>query len=206
MFRRQIATLTMISFAAVGLAVAVSVARPTATEAGGGCHVEQGNGYSEGAATVVRMEACSFEPTVVRVPVGATVRFLNTAPNDHVVAGRRNKWGSTDTLVPGAEFSEAFTTAGIYPFSCPLHPGMVGAVIVGEGGLAAAPMTPVGGDSMVASAGGAPGEAGSAPIVPAAMGAAGGGVIGLLVGLIVSRRRPTATTTEPARTTPALDA
>jgi hypothetical protein len=30
-------------------------------------------------------------------------------------------------------------------------------------------------------------------------------LIGLLVGLIVSRRRPTAPTTEPIRTTPALD-
>ena len=104
MFRRQIATLSAVTFAAAGLALAVSVANPIATQAGGGCHIDDGQGYSEGAASVVRMDVCSFEPTVVRVPVGTNVRFINTAPNDHAVSGRRNTWG-TDILAPGAEFS-----------------------------------------------------------------------------------------------------
>ena len=47
--------------------------------AGGGCHGEDGSVHSEGDATVVRMGPCSFSPTVVHVPAGTEVRFLNTA-------------------------------------------------------------------------------------------------------------------------------
>ena len=212
---RPVATRTVFALSLFALALAVSAARPDATQAGGGCHVEPVNGYTEGNATVVRMDACSFEPTVVRVPVGTTVRFLNTAPNDHAVAGRRNLWGSEDILVPGAEFSEQFGTAGVYPYSCPLHPGMVGAVIVGESGQAAAPVMTAGAApapvSAAAGAGAAPApvsaaEPEPAPILPAAIGGAvAGGVIALLVGLLVSKRRSTATVTDPVRTTATLD-
>jgi hypothetical protein len=68
-------------------------------------------------------------------------------------------------------------------------------------------VTDVGAGAAEVSVGETPSDqTGSALIVPAALGgAAGGGLIGLLVGLIVSRRRPTAPTTEPIRTTPALD-
>ena len=206
MFRRHIATLSALTFAAAGLAVAVSVADPIATQAGGGCHIDDGQGYSEGAATVVRMDVCSFEPTVIRVPVGTNVRFVNTAANDHAVSGRRNMWGH-DILAPGAEFSERFSSAGVYPFTCPLHPGMVGAVIVGDGGLAAAPVTPVEPGATPASVAVAAAEqAGSAAMLPAALaGATGGGLIGLFVGAVLSRRRPATTTADPVRTTRALD-
>jgi len=200
---RPVATRTVFALSLFALALAVSAAHLDTTQAGGGCHVEPVNGYMEGNATVVRMDACSFEPTVVRVPVGTTVRFLNTAPNDHAVAGRRNLWGHEDILVPGAEFSEQFATAGVYPYSCPLHPGMVGAVIVGESGQAAAPVTTAGAGSAPAPVSAA--EPGSAPILPTAIGAVGGGVIGLLVGLLVARRRSAATATDAVRTTPALD-
>lgn len=208
MLRRYIATLSALTFAAAGLAVAVSVAAPLATQAGGGCHIDGGQGYSEGTATVVRMDVCSFEPTVTRVPVGTNVRFLNTAQNDHAVSGRRNTWGSADIMAPGGEFSHRFATAGVYPFTCPLHPGMVGTVIVGDAGIAAAPVTPV-----EAEADAAPASvtvptldgAAAAPLVPAAIGAAGGGLVGLLAGLVVSRRRPAVTRADPARVTSALD-
>ena len=122
-------SLAILVLATIAVMVSAEAARPSAAQAGGGCHMDVGAGYTEGVATVVRMDVCSFERTVIRVPVGTTVRFLNTAPNDHVVAGRRNTWGSEATMTPGAEFATAFRDAGVYPYSCPLHPGMVGAVI-----------------------------------------------------------------------------
>ena len=92
---------------------------------------------------------------------------------------------------------------------CPLHPGMVGAVIVGEGGQAAAPVTEVGAEAAPTAADVAapptadaatPDRTGSAEIVPAALGgAAGGASIGLLVGAVVSKRRPSAASADPAR-------
>ncbi len=207
MLRRKIATLSAATFAAAGLAVAVSAADPVTTQAGGGCHMDDGTGYTEGTATVVRMDVCSFEPTVVRVPVGTNVRFLNTAQNDHAVSGRRNMWGSSDIMAPGADFSHRFANAGVYPFTCPLHPGMVGAVIVGGADQAAAPVADVGAGTAAAAEDVAVGDReGSAAVIPAAVGgAAAGGVMGMLLGLLVSRRRPTTTSTDIIPTTPALD-
>ena len=107
--------------------------------AGGGCHGSDGTVHTEGDATVVRMGPCSFSPTVVHVPVGTQVRFLNTAEVDHMVVGEAQSWGAVDVVAPGTELSRAFATKGVYPYSCPLHPGMVGAVVVGGGDAAAVP-------------------------------------------------------------------
>ena len=107
--------------------------------AGGGCNGSDGTVHTEGDATVVRMGPCSFSPTVVHVPVGTQVRFLNTAEVDHMVVGEAQSWGAPDVVAPGAELGRAFATKGVYPYSCPLHPGMVGAVVVGGGDAAAVP-------------------------------------------------------------------
>ena len=158
------------------------------------------------------MDVCSFEPTVARVPVGTNVRFLNTAQIQHAVSGRGNTWGSADVMAPGAEFQHRFAVAGIFPYTCPLHPGMVGAVIVGGEQEAAAPVTDVGADAAPAPANPAPAPAaqpasaqdGAAAAVPVAFGgAAVGGFIGLLFGLLVARRRPASA--DAARTSPARD-
>ena len=165
--------------------------------AGGGCHGPDGTSYTEGPATVVRMDVCSFQPTVVRVPVGTIVRFLNTAPNDHAVAGRGQSWVSDDLLRPGAEFSERFDEAGVYPYACPLHVGMVGAVIVGNATAAdgsgteaaAAPVTA--GDDAGTAPSEAEADAAATPIAAAAVaGLAGGAIVGLLgAGFVAARRR-----------------
>jgi plastocyanin len=105
-------------------------AGPTAS-AGGGCHADvAGAVHNDAATSVVRMDVCSFEPTVARVAVGAQVSFLNTAGNEHVVAGRGNSWGG-EVLEPGARLVQQFDAEGIFPYSCPLHPGMTGAIVVG---------------------------------------------------------------------------
>jgi plastocyanin len=120
-----LATLAMLSLAMVAI--------PTLVRAGGGCHAgADGSTYMEGDGTaVIRMDVCSFAPTVSRVAVGTTVRFLNTADIQHQVLGRSATWGSV-LLDPGQEHSERFQAAGVYPYTCPLHPGMVGAIVVGE--------------------------------------------------------------------------
>src|SRR3990170_4855253 len=125
-------------FAMSALTLALTAARPAPALAGGGCHAPDGSVYTEGPATVIRMDVCSFGPTVARVPIGTTVQFLNTAPNEHLVIGRAMTWGS-DVLEPGASYSNRFGEAGIYAYSCPLHPGMVGAVVVGDADGLAAP-------------------------------------------------------------------
>ena len=143
--------------------------------AGGGCHGADGTVHTEGDATVVRMGPCSFSPTVVHVPVGTQVRFLNTAEVEHMVVGEAQSWGAPDVVAPGAELGRAFATKGVYPYSCPLHPGMVGAVVVGGGDAAAVqPAAAAAGSSNAAAQPGAAAPAGpetaaSSGLLPAAV-------------------------------------
>ena len=134
--------------------------------AGGGCHGEDGSVHSEGDATVVRMGSCSFSPTVVHVPAGTEVRFLNTAQVDHLVVGESQTWGTPFALVPGKELARTFTEKGVYPFSCPLHPGMVGAVVVGGGDAAVLP--PAAAPAPAANAADAAPAGNAAPAAPEA--------------------------------------
>lgn len=169
---------------------------PATVSAGGGCHRPDGSAYTEGPTTVVKMDVCSFAPTIARVPVGTEVRFLNSSNIDHMVVGRSASWGS-DVLAPGREFSATFTTAGTYPFSCPLHPGMVGAVVVGGAAAAAAVTTDSAASSGQAADATATGAMSSAretdwaPLAIAAFGGLGGGaIIGTLIaGALLNRRR-----------------
>ncbi len=141
--------------------------------AGGGCHNEEGVVHTEGDATVVRMGQCSFSPTVVHVPTGTQVRFLNTASVDHMVVGEAQGWGTEDVLIPGKELARTFGAKGVYPYSCPLHPGMVGAIVVG--GADAAAILPVAGPAGDSAPGGnsAPGAAQAAAAEPVRASTAG---------------------------------
>jgi hypothetical protein len=57
-------------------------------------------------------------------------------------------WGSFEQLRPGDRTAYRFSEPGVYPYVCSWHPGMVGAVVVGEAprfsgsGLGTAAVTP----------------------------------------------------------------
>ncbi len=107
MTRRSIAATALGPF----LLLVAALAAPAA-QAGGGCHGNDGSVYTEGDGnTVIRMDVCSFSPTINRVPIGATVRFLNTSNVEHAVAGRAGTWGSA-ILPVGTEFSRRSTQPG----------------------------------------------------------------------------------------------
>jgi plastocyanin len=106
--------------------------------AGGGCHPEGATDTiaGEGSGTTVKLDGCTFAPTITRVPVGAEVRWINDSSSPHDVTGRRFEWGS-EQLSTGDSFSRRFAEAGVYPYSCSLHPGMAGVVVVGAPATAA---------------------------------------------------------------------
>jgi plastocyanin len=194
---REIHRMTRRSIAATAIApllLLVAALAAPATQAGGGCHGNDGSVYTESDTTVIRMDVCSFSPTISRVPVGTTVRFLNTSNIEHAVAGRSGTWGSA-ILPVGGKYAETFDAAGMYPFSCPLHPGMVGVIVVG--GEAAAPAVPAEAEPAVTSpdaqsvadtttTGSDPG-----PLAAAALAGLGlGAILGVLgAGAIATRRR-----------------
>jgi plastocyanin len=114
--------------AVVGLAVLAVPAVPAA--AGGGCHRSMETGPTEGTGTTVELSLMCMNPTVLRVQPGTTVTFVNKDELLHNLYGAG--WAHGD-LAPGQSTSETFPTAGVYPYSCTLHVGMVGAIVVGDG-------------------------------------------------------------------------
>jgi hypothetical protein len=51
----------------------------------------------------------------------------------HVVLGANATWGEYGRLGGGREVSYRFVSSGVYPYVCTYHPGMIGAVVVGNG-------------------------------------------------------------------------
>lgn len=152
-----------------------------------------------------------FTPTIVRIDVGQSVTWTNKDGTPHVVAGANASWGSYDEIGQGGRTTIRFTRSGVYPYFCIIHPGMIGAVVVGDGEASlgssnvvvpVAPVTPSSGTA--AQAPGAPAPVAStkggssigwkaATIVGFAMFAA---AAALLARGRISSRRPMANQTE----------
>jgi plastocyanin len=176
---RRIVRAGLVAAAAVTL-LAVPWAGPAA--AGGGCH----RGPTQGEGTSIEMMKLCFTPSILHVDPGAEVTFTNQDPMGHNVTA--SGWGQFDAMLRGEAFSATFAEPGVYPFACSYHPGMTGAVVVGNGqGAGSGQEVAVGSledptetkpapAAEVATAENSTGS-GSAPV-----GWVGGGVIGLVIG------------------------
>jgi plastocyanin len=103
--------------------------------AGGGCM--HGSGPSDGTGTTVEMVDACFTPTVLHVGRASEVTFVNRDTLKHNVVGVGGTWGAFDELSFGEQASYRFDANGVYLYSCFLHEGMVGAIVVGDGAGAA---------------------------------------------------------------------
>ena len=106
---------------------------PGAALAGGGCHggVTQNDATGQKVTTVRMIDAC-FTATVTTVDPGTDVTFVNADFGMiHNVNG--NEWGHVGDMSKGDAFTVSFDGAGVYPFACQYHPGMTGAIVVGDG-------------------------------------------------------------------------
>jgi plastocyanin len=130
MARRIRALILSGSFLLVALVVAPSVA------AGDPCY----HGYTippttSAATSTVQLDPCAFLPTSARVAPGTTVAFVNRSGEEHLITGANAAWGDRDKpLAPGATVTVRFDEPGVYPYTCALHRGMTGAVVVGDPG------------------------------------------------------------------------
>jgi plastocyanin len=112
--------------AVLGATLVVAAWAPPAL-AGGGCH----SGLTEGRGDKVEMVKACFSPSILRTDPGTEVTFLNQDPTVHNVTA--NGWGYFEDLWRGDSFTATFEAPGVYPFACTYHPGMTGAVVVGDG-------------------------------------------------------------------------
>lgn len=145
--------------------------------AGGGCRGEPVT--TERTTTVETGEMPCFTPTVIEIEMGDTVTWRNTGSMLHNVVGANAAWGEYEEIAPGRSTSHMFAEAGLFPYVCMLHPGMIGTVVVGVGG----------GESSVslAGSGGDAARAATAPQVhqanlPGAL-LAGAGAAGVVAGV-----------------------
>jgi plastocyanin len=171
----------LVSIATLPLLLILGLAAAGGAGAGGGCHGGTA-APTEATATVVKIDGCTFAPTITRVPVGTEIRFLNSGIVAHDVTERSGIWGSP-ILEVGRSYAHRFTAAGIYPYSCSLHPGMAGVVVVGPTDMALASdvqVAPVQPAAAVAN--------GGSPIPVALTGGAGLLVGALGAGLLLRRR------------------
>ena len=148
----------------IGIVTAVATAALWASSgiavAGGGCM--HSTGPTTGRGDTVEMLDYCFTSTVLYVERGTDVTWTNRDDTGHDIVGVGGTWGNPDlTLNNGDTASYRFDEDGVFPYACWIHPGMIGAIVVGDG---------VGKDlagAVVGTSGGDPGsaEVASSPLV-----------------------------------------
>ena len=119
----------------IGIALAVGLATRDVAAGGGGCHSPV---MTNGRGTTVEMRWGCMSPTILQIQEGERVTFRNADPMVHVVVGAHSSWGNYANIAPGESVSYVFAQPGVYPYACHLHPGMTGAIVVGDGATAMA--------------------------------------------------------------------
>jgi plastocyanin len=87
---------------------------------------------------VVEMKDNAFSPQIIAITAGDTIVWKNVGANNHTSKGIRNGplvWNSGN-VAPGQTYSRTFTAVGRFGYSCGIHAGMTGEVIVGEANAA----------------------------------------------------------------------
>jgi hypothetical protein len=98
------------------------------------------------------------------------------------VVGANLAWGAHEkVLATGDAMGWTFEQPGIYPYSCMIHPGMTGAIIVGDAAVAGTPSAP--------ESSAAPPSVAERPFPAAASVAAGAAAIALAAAWLLLRRR-----------------
>ena len=120
-----------------------ALALPAVAIAGGGCH----DGATTGEGDIVEMKDACFRPSTLKIDPGDTVTFVNRDAMTHNVTAMG--WGQFEDMNRGDAYRATFEESGVYPYACQWHPGMTGAILVGDG-------TGAGGGEAVISGGVAP--------------------------------------------------
>lgn len=116
-------------FLGASLALA-SCGSPSQPSGGGG-----GGGGGGGAATVSipltdygGNQTPQFTPVIVTITAGSSVNWQNNDTVTHTSTGENNLW--VQNIPAGGSYSRTFAAAGTFPYTCTIHSGMAGRVIV----------------------------------------------------------------------------
>jgi len=101
-----------------------------------GLALAMSGGAAVAAEHVVNAKLTSWDPMVVYVQPGDTVKWENmSGHNTESIAGLMPEGGDTWQSTLGEAYSHSFKTPGAYIYKCAPHfsSGMVGVVVVGDG-------------------------------------------------------------------------
>ena len=87
-------------------------------------------GNPSDSVTKVNIKDNSFKPSILSVPVGATVEWHNQDGVQHTVTSDIQGQFDSGVLIPGKKFDNKFNIPGIYGYHCSIHPGMQGTITV----------------------------------------------------------------------------
>jgi plastocyanin len=191
-------------FLSISSVLALGIVGAPAVSAGNPCfHDFTMPPASAGTGNEIKLMPCAFEPTVTQVAVGAEVTFFNGPDFSHLITGANQEWGSPDVeLQPGRTISYTFDKAGVYPYACVLHPGMSGAIVVGDLAVALAAGSMTGASTTGGATGGSVGatepvaqssasaDSTNGNLVFVALGVGAGLVAGAAAVWLAIRRRP----------------
>jgi plastocyanin len=80
----------------------------------------------------VEITAMRFEPALIQVAVGDTVRWTNVDLVPHTATSREGTFDSGD-LPPGSFWAVVVAHGGILDYTCRYHPVMKGSIVAGSG-------------------------------------------------------------------------
>jgi plastocyanin len=100
-------------------------------QAGGGAHCDPA--VEDARSTTVALAMNCFTPTIARIDPGDEVTFVNKDATPHTVTAALFTFGGMEDLQKGDSPTFRFEDEGIFPYYCMYHPGMAGAIVVGDG-------------------------------------------------------------------------
>src|ERR1700730_15704342 len=118
------------SFAVLVAALVACGSEGTATRSNGPVVGTAGPNLGPPTVTVVATDQLAFSPASQNEHVGDIIQWTVPGTSSHTVTFDNHSDLSDLSLLPGGTWEVKFTTAGTYAYTCTVHPGMNGTIVV----------------------------------------------------------------------------
>ncbi len=89
-----------------------------------------GGGVALAADRSVAISGASFSPSQISVAAGDRITWTNSDAQAHTATADDSSWDAGVVAGSGGTASVTFSTAGVFPYHCSIHPEMTGTVTV----------------------------------------------------------------------------
>lgn len=82
------------------------------------------------APVTITIDNFTFNPPALVIPVGTTVTWVNGDDVPHTAVAEDHKTFRSKPMDTDDKYSFTFTSPGVYPYFCSIHPHMTAKIIV----------------------------------------------------------------------------